>query len=301
MVAPVVVGVDGVNQSAHALELAGLEAGLRAAPLWIAHVYHRIPPRVAGAAADGPVAGDTVLRAAVEPLAGALELVHAGHPAAEVRSYALRGSPASALAALAGDGASLLVLGHRGRGGFTGMLLGSVTLRLLARAECPVAVARGARRGVKDRVLVGIDVEDGASGWAPLGFAFSEAVLRGADLVVLPMWEDLGHIYPDPMGDHTRDYLTTLDSDHHERLEAMVEPWRREYPDVVVDVAVEDGSASRGLLEASSYADLLVVGGPPHRDEEWMRVGGVAYALVHHAQCPVVVVPPEPSRFPPGG
>lgn len=99
-----------------------------------------------------------MLEAGVEPLAGALELVHADHPEVEARTHVLRGSPGSALPALAGN-ASLLVLGHRGRGGFAGMLLGSVALRILARARCPVAVARGARREM-NRALVGIDVDD---------------------------------------------------------------------------------------------------------------------------------------------
>jgi nucleotide-binding universal stress UspA family protein len=290
MTAPVVVGVDDVDQSSHALDLAGREAELRGAPLWIAHSYHRIPPGLAAVAeAGGAVPAGAVLEAGVEPLAGALELVHADHPEVEARTHVLSGSPGSALPALARD-ASLLVLGHRGRGGFAGMLLGSVALRILARTRCPVAVARGARRGM-NRVLVGIDVDDVAKSQAQLDFAFTEAVMRGAELVVLHVWEDRGYFYPDPMGDYTRDHLTSLDSDHHGRLEAMLEPWRRERPDVRVDVAVEGGSASRGLVDASGYADLLVVGGRPHSDGEGMRVGGLAYALLHHAQCPVVIVP----------
>lgn len=290
MVAPVVVGVDDVDQSSHALDLAGREAELRGAPLLIAHAYHRIPPGLAAVAdAAGAVPAGTVLEADAEPLAGALELVDADHPEVEARAHVLSGSPGSALAALAGD-ASLLVLGHRGRGGFAGMLLGSVALRTLARARCPVAVARGKRRAM-NRVLVGLDVEDAAKGRAPLGFAFAEAVARGAELAVLHVWEDRGYFYPDPMGDYTRDHLTTLDSEHHGRLEEMLEPWRREHPDVVVDVVIEGGSASRGLVDASGYADLLVVGGRPHGDGEGMRVGGLAYALLHHARCPVVIVP----------
>jgi nucleotide-binding universal stress UspA family protein len=201
----------------------------------------------------------------------------------------LRGSPGSALPALAGD-AALLVLGHRGRGGFAGMLLGSVALRILARARCPVAVARGGRREM-NRVLVGIDVDDVARGHAPLGFAFTEAVLRGAGLAVLHVWEDRGYFSPDPMGASTRDHPTTLDSEQHERLEALLDPWRRAHPDVAVDVVIEGGSASRGLVDASGYADLLVVGGRPHSEPEGMQVGGLAYVLLHHAYCPVVIVP----------
>jgi nucleotide-binding universal stress UspA family protein len=289
MVAPVVVGVDDLDWSPHALELAGREAELRGAPLWIAHAYHRIPSAMVTAADGGAGPAGTAFESAAEPLAGALKQARADHPEVEVRGYALSGSPARGLAALAAD-ASLLVLGHRGRSGFAGMLLGSVTLRTVARVRCPVAVARGARRLV-DRVLVGIDVDDVASQPAQLAFAFNDAVLRGAELVVLHTWEEQGYFSSDPIVDYTGDHLSALDREHRGRLEAVLEPWRRQYPDVVVDVQAEGGSAARRLVETSAYADLLVVGGSRHHDGEAMWSGGLAYTLLHHAECPVVIVP----------
>ncbi|MFI0467741.1 universal stress protein [Saccharopolyspora sp. 5N102] len=54
---------------------------------------------------------------------------------------AQRGHPVAELAAAAED-ARLLVVGHRGRGGFTGLLLGSVAAGVLHHASCPVAVVR---------------------------------------------------------------------------------------------------------------------------------------------------------------
>jgi nucleotide-binding universal stress UspA family protein len=293
MAAPVVVGIDDMDQSPHALELAGHEAELRAAPLWIAHAYHRAPP-LAVAALGGEAREEPALESAPEPLAGALKQVHADHPGLQVRSYALSGPPASELAALAQD-ASLLVLGHRGRGGFAGMLLGSFALRTVAHARCPVAVARGARRAMK-RVLVGIDVDDDEGGQAQLRFAFDETVMRGADLVVLHTWEDQGYFFHDPIGDYTRDHLTALVGDHDRRLEAMLEPWRHAHPDVAVEVVVEGGSAARHLVDASAHADLLVIGARLRRDGDGMRLGGLAYSLLHHARCPVgcpVVIVPE--------
>jgi nucleotide-binding universal stress UspA family protein len=71
----------------------------------------------------------------------------------------------------------------------------------------------------------------------------------------------------------------------------MLDPWRRAHPDVAVDVVVESGSASRHLVEASARADLLVAGSRPRRDGDGMRLGGLAYSLLHHARCPVVIVP----------
>ncbi|MEY9932264.1 nucleotide-binding universal stress UspA family protein [Catenulispora sp. GP43] len=293
--APVVVGIDEADQSSHALEFAGREAVLRSVPLWIAHTYHRAPP-VALGAPDGRIPVQTVLDMAVDPLAGAVTQMLADHPGTPIRTYVLCGSPAPGLAALARD-ASLLVLGHS-RGGLAGMLLGSVALRTVAHAPCPTAVARGARRQM-NRVLAGVDIGDPAGGRAQLGFAFDEAVMRAADLLVLPTWEDQNAFHPDPTGDYTRDRLALLAADHRERLEAVLEPWRRAHPDVAVDVLEADGSGARSLVEASGHADLLVLGAHPHPGGEGMRLGGLAYALLQHARCPVVLVPERAKPWSP--
>jgi nucleotide-binding universal stress UspA family protein len=74
-----------------------------------------------------------------------------------------------------------------------------------------------------------------------------------------------------------------------------LEPWRRAHSDVVVDVMVEGGSAARHLVDASARADLLIIGARLRRDGDGMRLGGLAYSVLHHARCPVVLVPgPEP-------
>lgn len=288
MISPVVVGIDELEQSHEALELAAREAGLRSAPLWIAHVYHRLPP-AAVATPGGEVPEQTVLDAAVEPLAGALKQVRAAYPGMQIRTYASNGPPAPKLASLARD-ATLLVLGNRGRGGFAGMLLGSVALRTVTRASCPVAIARGTPREV-NRVLVGIDVDDDTGGRVPLGFAFDEAAMRAADLVVLHAWADQGAFYPDPYGDYTRDHLAALVRDRSGRVDTVLEPLRREHPDVAVEVVVEGGSAARSLVEASGHADLLIIGARRHRDGKGVRLGAPTFAILHHAQCPVLIVP----------
>ena len=58
-----------------------------------------------------------------------------------VSQRVVRGHPAQVLLDAAED-AALLVVGSRGRGGFTGMLLGSVSQHVIARAACPVVVVR---------------------------------------------------------------------------------------------------------------------------------------------------------------
>lgn len=290
MTAPVVVGVDDLHHSAHALNLAAYEAELRGAPLWIGHAYQWLPPVAAGLLPGGDTPEGAVRDLATGPQAEALQHVHAGHPDLEVHSYAMSGRTASELAALA-KGASVLVLGERGRGGFAGMLLGTTAARAAAHAHCPVIVARGSAGHRNRRVLVGLDVTDSMSLPTVLAFAFEEAAPRGAGLLVLHTWTDEAAFHPDPVGEHTRDMLTSFEEDRQHRLDMALAPWREKYPDVSIEAEVRDGSPARRLVEASAFADLLVIGGRRHHDGEGMRLGALAYALLHHARCPVAVVP----------
>jgi nucleotide-binding universal stress UspA family protein len=76
-----------------------------------------------------------------ELLADAVAAWSLKYPRVEVETTVVDGSPAWALIQ-ASKGAALVVVGSRGHGGFTGLLLGSVSQALLRHADCPVAVAR---------------------------------------------------------------------------------------------------------------------------------------------------------------
>ena len=74
-------------------------------------------------------------------------------------------------------------------------------------------------------------------------------------------------------------------------LAAALQPWRERFPDVPVVEHVEMGSAGQVLLSLSGRAQLLVVGRRADRSAVGARIGSVAHAVMHHAPCPVAVVP----------
>lgn len=133
----IVVGVDGSSDSKRALDWAFGEAELRGASLLLVNGVDL------GLSAGDPYGGGYVLESLQE--AGRLALDEAEALAAArgitVERKLENGSPAYALID-ASEGADLLVVGSRGHGGFTGLLLGSVSAACVHHAHCPVVVVR---------------------------------------------------------------------------------------------------------------------------------------------------------------
>jgi nucleotide-binding universal stress UspA family protein len=137
--AAVVVGVDGSDPSIRALRFAADEAALRGVPLRVLHAWPLVAaPYVAEYPGDG-----------VEPEEAARQVldrtVHSGlggRRDIEVRAELAHG-PAVRILLEESAGASLLVVGSRGRGGFAELLLGSTSHQVASHASCPVAVVRG--------------------------------------------------------------------------------------------------------------------------------------------------------------
>jgi nucleotide-binding universal stress UspA family protein len=135
---PVVVGVDGSPASGAAVGFAFEAAALRGVPLVAVHAWHDLP---VDAAMAPMIDWDVVEAGEREVLAERLAAWGQMYPDVEVRRLVTRARPAYALVQESGR-AQLVVVGSRGRGGLTGMLLGSVSQALLHHAACPVVVAR---------------------------------------------------------------------------------------------------------------------------------------------------------------
>lgn len=197
-----------------------------------------------------------------------------------------------AASALVGKGrnAFALVLGSRGLGDLAGLLLGSVSLAVAAHADCPVVVVRGGlehRSGRFGSVVVG--VEDGQGSGTAVDFAFREAHVRKCRLVAVHAWSvPVGN--PGPPGFSGYALQATGRPPAQVLADALRSPAER-YQDVPVSSEVVEGPARRVLLEAASGADLLVVGARRRHGHVGLQLGLVNHAVLHHAPCPIAVVP----------
>jgi len=134
----IVVGVDGSEPSRRALRWAAEEARRREAILEIVHAWH---PPYSGGYPYQTSAMALFERDAKSTLDGVLaDPVLRGVPAVEP-ILVQEGAARAVLAAA--KGADLLVVGSRGRGGFAGLLLGSVSQQVAQHAHCPVAIIPG--------------------------------------------------------------------------------------------------------------------------------------------------------------
>ena len=147
---PVVVGLDGSGGADLAAQFAADIASGCGAPLLLVTAYPSANSRIWAESAayqaetDACLDLDTIARMNAGQIpSDAYRNARAAHPGLSVRQQLIEGPVATVLTAAARD-AGLLVVGSRGRGGFAGLLLGSVSHDAIHSAPCPVAVVRHA-------------------------------------------------------------------------------------------------------------------------------------------------------------
>lgn len=139
IVGPVVVGIDGSNSSKLALQRAYAHAQERAANLVVVHAWNATQADVPWDPIGIGYDVEEVKRAKERVMSEALAEWHDAYPNVVVEPRIVRDHPATALLDEARP-ESLLVVGSRGRGGFRGLLLGSVSQSILHNAPCPVEI-----------------------------------------------------------------------------------------------------------------------------------------------------------------
>ncbi|NKQ52047.1 universal stress protein [Amycolatopsis sp. K13G38] len=288
----IVVGVDGSEQAARAVGWAAAEASRRNLRL---HLVSGLDPLFAAYGGGLPVpqemydAMDDYARDKLSEAAAAAHAVDAGLVITQDRQRI----PAIPALLDAARVARMVVIGASGHGGFTGMLAGSTAIAVATHAECPVVVVRTRQDGsvpAEGPVIAGVD--GSATSERALGSAFDEAAWRGVPLEAVHAWSDA-------------DYVTTLPveyamidreppGDEQERVLAeSLAGWQEKYPDVHVDrVVVKDRPRSQ-LIERTARAQLIVVGSRGRGGFSGLLLGSTSQALIHHAECPVMIVRPE--------
>jgi nucleotide-binding universal stress UspA family protein len=295
---PVVVGVDGSPASLAAAEHAAEQALRRSAPLRLVHGYlHpfgygvRLDADPADLPEADPYPGDLPEPSpqAGQMLSNAAEALRKSWPDLTIEPVPLPAGPAAALIDES-ERAALVVVGSRGHGGFTGLLLGSVSAQVAGHARCPVLVMRRPA-AAGGPVVVGVD---GSPSCVPaVEFAAEEASARAASLVVIHAWwidaaGSLGSTFEE--ADAAARAAAT------ELVAAAAAGARQRHPGLAVEERlVHSLSPEHTLVQASQDAAVVVVGSRGRGGFTGLLLGSVSQALVHHAGCPVVVAhrPPQ--------
>lgn len=283
---PVVAGVDGSTVGLQAARWAVRDAQLRGLDLLLVGV-DTLMTAMAGTIGGGAMPqslfdaakadNERVLREAADDVAGLA-------PDVEVITQARMGNAAAELIECS-RAARLLVVGTRGHGEVTGLLVGSVARALVGHAHSSVLVvgeedvdSSALRLG---NVVVGID--GSAPGERALKEGFAEAEARQTALKAVHS----------PHGATRAAKVSEQDDEARSAAENFLDehvgPWQEIHPDVPVQKIVGDEPPAQSLGHHGRDAQMLVVGSRGRGGFAGLLLGSVSHALLHTAPCPLMV------------
>ncbi|WP_026118615.1 universal stress protein [Nocardiopsis salina] len=292
----VVVGVDGSDHAGAALQWATAEAVRRGAVVRLVHAMG--PPSLVptGKASARFHPSDEMRSRANALLAEAREYVVGLHPDVETETVATSEDGPRALLHQSRPH-DLLVVGTRGLGPVAAVLVGSVSVRVAARAPCPVVVVphdlgRPATTCLQ-RIVVGVSFSRDARRVLKLAMDLTGET-RG-ELVVATSWE-----MPQSSG-----YQFEVTGSGHQSLEEMFDrqseqlvdglltelSQARGAVDIKVSVVRTRSDPVDGLLRVAEGADAIVVGSSGHGTVLGWLLSSVSQGLLHRSHIPIVVLP----------
>ncbi|MFF4624494.1 universal stress protein [Nonomuraea jabiensis] len=277
----IIVGVDGSVAARAAVEWAAKDAFRMRVPLRLVHAVNRSPYQISKF--PNAAMPDALLREGQRILREAEALVRERQPTVEVGTRDIEGAPAEVLREQAAD-ATEVVVGGRGRGGFAGALLGSVSMHVAGHLRCPVVVVRAEHRPTYGEVVVGVD--DSPECEPALAYAFEQAKLRDSALRVLHAWQVPVHAFASEAS-YDMDEVRTA---QHQSVSDRLAVFSRDYPEVRLVEEVQSADPVDALTDASERADLLVVGSHGRGALGSMVLGSVSRGVLSYACCPVAVV-----------
>ncbi|MEV7869943.1 universal stress protein [Streptomyces sp. NPDC088124] len=286
----ITVGLDGSPESLAAARWGAEEAQRRGLVLRLLHAWPLLVPE------------PTHVPAELDQNYWAKRLVHnartelqAHHPGLTIVGNLVADDAQNALLQAATE-CEMLVLGSRGLTPVESYFLGDISMIVVGRSERPVVLvradgsteeARAAGPGAVGDIVVALKLHGPND--ALLDFAFTTAAARG-----LPLRAVHGHSTPlhayTPWGvDHT--VTQEIVQDAQRRLNQALRPWCEKFPGVEVTDAIRLESPASVVVAAAGGAGLLIVGRRRRHPDLGPHLGSVAQAAVHHARCPVAVVP----------
>lgn len=291
----IVVGVDGSDPALCALDWAAAEARRRGVPLNVVTSY--TIPVFAASSMDAGYAtlDDQVIRDGAQEVLDAAR-ARVGDIGVDVRLRIESGDPAGVLMELSEE-ADLVVVGTRGRGGFVGRLLGSVSSALPAHAKCPTVVVPlcVSKRApgdptVRDVVVVGVDGSDRAR--RAVLVAAEQATTRSVPLRVVCALPPVSGSLAWMPATVDQEALTI---DVRRQLAVGARWLASHFPDLVIETEVIEGAPIEVLIEESAKATLMVTGSRGRGGFAGMLLGSTSQGVLHHSKGPVLVVPDSPD------
>lgn len=289
----VVVAVDGSPASENAVRWAANTAMKRGVPLRLAASYTMPQFMYAEGMVPPQELFDELQEEAMEKVEKARGIAHEVAPDIKVGYTVAEGSPIDMLLDMS-NSVTMIVMGSRGLGGLSGMVMGSVSAAVVSHAHCPVVVVREDNNVTPENkygpVVVGVDGSEISQ--QATDFAFAEAAARGAKLVAIHTWMDMqvqaslaGLAAAQQEWDVVEDEQTQL-------LQERLEPLLKQYPQVEVEMVIARDRPIRALVDNAKDAQLLVVGSHGRGGFRGMLLGSTSRALLQSAPCPLVVVRP---------
>ena len=273
----IIVAVDDSAEAAAAAKWAVREAELRGDYVLLVHAYE-VPLLPSSGKAAAVAQGRQARQALLNKVAGTLAVP----PRMRLDQLIEIDSPESLLPRLS-ESAELTVLGQDHRAMSGRMPLGHTARTVASASRHPVvAVPRGWTTPAGDRRPIAVAIDGLHSSSSTLGFAFTEATLRQAPVLV---------VHSAPLSE-----LAMGEQDARLNLAEILAGWKADYPDIDVEAFLLAGPARDTVASVSADAQLLVVG-VPYRGREFTRwIRSVARAVLDRATCPIAVIPQQHPR-----
>ena len=298
----VILGFDGSQQAIRALHWAARAAQRRDLPLTVITAY-TVPAAISGYTdPTTDLTGDSLARRGAEDIIDEARRYLVDYPG-EVTYRIDYGDAAGVVIGLSSQ-ASLAVVGSRGRGGFIGMMLGSVASSSAAHTDCPCVVVPAsydpqAHSGqtlfspTEDPrpVTVGVDgSEHGrAAAWEAAQTASDRETVLRMILAMPPL--DAALIWYPELAPRDPEFTRRHRKQLQKRLRDEGEWLQKHFPQLRLDQEVVEGSAAEALVAETPTSQLTVVGTRGRGGIASTLLGSVSRGLLLKADGPVMVVP----------